>query len=84
MRLLASLAFQSRTRKRGQESVLSWQQGAGLEQIPGFLNGEVRYLSLKKARPAEAQELFDAAEAAAKRRYATYIRKTKEDWSLGE
>lgn len=49
-----------------------------------FLNGEVRYLSLKKARPAEAQELFDAAEAAAKRRYATYIRKTKEDWSLGE
>ena len=49
-----------------------------------FLNGEVRYLSLKKARPTEAQELFDAAEAAAKRRYATYIRKTKEDWSLGE
>ncbi len=49
-----------------------------------FLNGEVRYLSLKKARPAEAQELFDAAEAAAKRCYATYIRKTKEDWSLGE
>ena len=47
-----------------------------------FLNGEVRYLSLKKARPAEAQELFDAAEAAAKRRYTSYIRKTKEDWSL--
>ena len=49
-----------------------------------FLNGEVRYLSLKKARPAEAQELFDAAEEAAKRRYATYVRKTKEDWSLCE
>ena len=49
-----------------------------------FLNGEVRYLSLKKARPAEAQELFDAAEEAAKRRYATYVRKTKEDWSLSE
>ena len=38
--------------------------------------GEVRYLSLKKARPAEAQELFDAAETAAKKRYATYVRKS--------
>lgn len=47
-----------------------------------FLMGEVRYLSLKKARPAEAQELFDAAEKAAKKRYATYVRKSKEDWSL--
>ena len=47
-----------------------------------FLMGEVRYLSLKKARPTEAQELFDAAEAAAKKRYATYVRKSKEDWSL--
>ena len=47
-----------------------------------FLMGEVRYLSLKKARPAEAQELFDAAEAAAKKRYATYVRKSREDWSL--
>ncbi len=47
-----------------------------------FLMGEVRYLSLKKARPAEAQELFDAAETAAKKRYATYVRKSKEDWSL--
>ena len=47
-----------------------------------FLMDEVRYLSLKKARPAEAQELFDAAEAAAKKRYATYVRKSKEDWSL--
>ena len=47
-----------------------------------FLMGEVRYLSLKKARPAEAQELFDAAEAAAKKRYATYVRKSKEHWSL--
>ena len=47
-----------------------------------FLNGEVRFLSLKKARPAEAQELFDKTEEAAKRRYASYVRKSKEDWSL--
>ena len=47
-----------------------------------YLNGEVRFLSLKKARPAEAQELFDKTEEAAKRRYASYVRKSKEDWSL--
>ncbi|MEG1580140.1 MAG: pyruvate:ferredoxin (flavodoxin) oxidoreductase, partial [Bacteroidaceae bacterium] len=47
-----------------------------------FLLGEVRYLSLKKAQPEKAQELFDAAEAAAKRRYASYVRKSKEDWSI--
>ena len=47
-----------------------------------FLNGEVRFLSLKKARPDEAQELFDKTEEAAKRRYASYVRKSKEDWSL--
>ena len=47
-----------------------------------YLNGEVRFLSLKKARPAEAQELFDKTEEAAKRRYASYVRKSKEDWIL--
>ena len=47
-----------------------------------YLNGEVRFLSLKKARPDEAQELFDKTEEAAKRRYASYVRKSKEDWSL--
>lgn len=47
-----------------------------------FLMGEVRYLSVKKAYPNEAQELFDAAEEMAKLRYNSYVRKTKEDWSL--
>ena len=47
-----------------------------------YLNGEVRFLSLKKALPNEAQELFDETEKAAKRRYQSYIRKSKEDWSL--
>ena len=46
-----------------------------------YLNGEVRFLSLKKALPEEAQELFDKTEEAAKRRYASYVRKSKEDWS---
>ena len=47
-----------------------------------YLNGEVRFLSLKKALPAEADELFQKTEEAAKRRYASYVRKTKEDWTL--
>ena len=46
-----------------------------------FLNGEVRYLSVKKAFPQEAQELFDEAEHMAKLRYKSYLRKTREDWS---
>ena len=52
------------------------------DKFQDFLEGEVRFLSLKKAAPQEAQELYDACKAAAKRRYQTYIRKTQEDWSL--
>ncbi len=46
-----------------------------------FLLGEVRYLSVQKAYPNEADELFAAAEQMAKLRYKSYVRKTKEDWS---
>ena len=46
-----------------------------------FLLGEVRYLSVKKAYPNEAEELFAEAERMAKLRYNSYIRKSKEDWS---
>ena len=46
-----------------------------------FLLGEVRYLSVKKAYPNEAEELFSEAERMAKVRYQTYLRKQKEDWS---
>lgn len=49
-----------------------------------FLLGEVRYLSVKKAYPNEAEELFSEAERMAKLRYNSYIRKSKEDWSNGE
>ena len=47
-----------------------------------YLDHEVRFLSLKKALPEQAQELFDETKHAAQRRYASYVRKTKEDWSL--
>ena len=46
-----------------------------------FLLGEVRYLSVQKAYPDEADKLFSEAERMAKLRYQSYVRKTKEDWS---
>ena len=49
-----------------------------------YLDHEVRFLSLKKALPEQAQELFDETKRAAQRRYASYVRKTKEDWSDAE
>ena len=49
-----------------------------------FLLGEVRYLSVKKAYPNEAEELFKAAQEMAKLRYKSYVRKSQEDWSKDE
>lgn len=46
-----------------------------------FLLGEVRYMSVQKAYPNEADELFAQAEKMAKRRYQSYVRKSQEDWS---
>ncbi|MCH4147254.1 MAG: pyruvate:ferredoxin (flavodoxin) oxidoreductase [Prevotella sp.] len=46
-----------------------------------FLLGEVRYLSVQKAFPKEADELFAEAERMAKIRYRSYLRKKSEDWS---
>ena len=51
------------------------------DKFQAYLDGEVRFLSLKKAYPAEAQELYDATQAAALKRYKSYVRKSKEDWS---
>ena len=51
------------------------------EDFRNYLLGEVRFASLKKARPEEAEELYAETEKAAKRRYLSYVRKSKEDWS---
>ena len=51
------------------------------EKFRDFLMGEVRYLSVQKAYPNEADELFAEAERMAKLRYQSYVRKAKEDWS---
>lgn len=46
-----------------------------------FLGGEVRYTSLKKAFPKEADELFEAAEKDARWRYNSYTRLASLDFS---
>ena len=51
------------------------------DKFNDFLMGEVRYLSVKKAYPSEADKLFAEAKRMAQLRYKSYIRKTKEDWA---
>ncbi|MBQ8628916.1 MAG: pyruvate:ferredoxin (flavodoxin) oxidoreductase [Prevotella sp.] len=46
-----------------------------------YLKGEVRFLSVMKQYPAEAADLFKACEDMAKKRYQSYVRMTKMDWS---
>jgi pyruvate-ferredoxin/flavodoxin oxidoreductase len=50
------------------------------EEFQKFLNGEVRYTALKKSFPAEAEELFKAAEENAKWRYNSYKRMANQEW----
>jgi len=50
------------------------------DKFHDFLLGEVRYLSVKKAYPNEAEELFAEAQKMAQLRYKTYVRKTQENW----
>ncbi|PKP19308.1 MAG: pyruvate:ferredoxin (flavodoxin) oxidoreductase, partial [Bacteroidetes bacterium HGW-Bacteroidetes-22] len=50
------------------------------DKFQGFINSEVRYSSLKKAFPAEAAELFKAAEYNAKWRYNGYMRMSKMEY----
>ncbi|MCQ2374324.1 MAG: pyruvate:ferredoxin (flavodoxin) oxidoreductase [Salinivirgaceae bacterium] len=45
-----------------------------------FLEGEVRFASVKKQFPTEAAELYAACEEMAKKRYQSYIRMTKMEY----
>jgi len=51
------------------------------EEFQNFLNSEIRYTALKKSFPAEAAELFKAAEENAKWRYNSYKRLAALDYS---
>ena len=45
------------------------------------VDGEVRFASVMKQFPTEAAGLFQACEDMAKKRYQSYVRMTKMDWS---
>jgi pyruvate-ferredoxin/flavodoxin oxidoreductase len=51
-------------------------------QFQGFLDGEVRYSSLKKAFPSEAARLDALAEQNARWRYETYKRLAGMEYSV--
>jgi pyruvate-ferredoxin/flavodoxin oxidoreductase len=51
------------------------------DQFQEFLKSEVRYTSLQKAFPAEAAELFHAAQTNAKWRYDSYVRMASLDFA---
>ena len=51
------------------------------DQFQNFLKSEVRYTSLKKSFPAEAAQLFKAAETNAKWRYDSYVRMASLDFT---
>ena len=50
------------------------------DDFQNFLKGEVRYMSLMKQYPAEATELFNAAQENAKWRYSNYKRLANQAW----
>jgi pyruvate-ferredoxin/flavodoxin oxidoreductase len=52
------------------------------EKFQDFLKGEVRFSSVAKQYPGEAEELFRAAEEHAKWRYNSYKRMIAQSWSL--
>ncbi|MDO4779884.1 MAG: pyruvate:ferredoxin (flavodoxin) oxidoreductase [Bacteroides sp.] len=53
-------------------------------EFQNFLKGEVRYASMLKQFPKEAEELFQAAEENAKWRYNSYKRLAKTSWGTAE
>ena len=61
-------------------SPLSQVVAADWSGFQDFLKGEVRYASVMKQYPQEADELFKAAEENAKWRYNSYKRLSKENW----
>ena len=50
------------------------------DEFQNFLKGEVRYTTLLKAFPAEAEELFKASQENALWRYNSYKRMNDQNW----
>lgn len=54
------------------------------DDFSGFLKGEVRFASVMKQYPEEAEELFAAAQENAKWRYNNYKRLARQEWGVEE
>ncbi len=52
------------------------------DKFKDFLKGEVRYASVMKQYPVEAEELFQAAQENAKWRYNNYLRLARQQWGV--
>ncbi|MDE6218594.1 MAG: pyruvate:ferredoxin (flavodoxin) oxidoreductase, partial [Muribaculaceae bacterium] len=52
------------------------------DKFEDFLKGEVRFASVQKMYPTEAQELFEAAKANAQWRYNNYKRLAAQSWGV--
>ena len=72
--------FNPELEKEGKNPFVYDSKEPDWSKFQDFLMKEVRYTSLKKAFPAEADELFAAAEENAKWRYATYQRMAKMEY----
>jgi pyruvate-ferredoxin/flavodoxin oxidoreductase len=73
--------FNPELAEKGENPFILDSKAPDWNKFNDFLMGEVRYLSVKKAYPKEADELFSEAEKMAKKRYNSYVRQTKMDWS---
>ena len=67
--------------KEGKNPFILDSKPPNWSKFQDFLAGEVRYTSLQKAFPKEAEELFKAAEENAKFRHKNYERFSKMDFS---
>ena len=73
--------FDPRLAKEGKNPFQLDSKEPNWDEFRNYLMGEVRFASLKKAFPEEAEELYTETQKSAMRRYKTYVRKSKEDWS---
>ncbi|RLD36705.1 MAG: pyruvate:ferredoxin (flavodoxin) oxidoreductase [Bacteroidetes bacterium] len=76
--------FDPRLEEQGKNPFQLDSKAPDWSKFKPFLMNEVRYTSLKKAFPKEAEELFQAAEENAKWRYNSYKRLAAADYSLPE
>ena len=80
MRLLATRRYNPALEDQGQNPFSLDSKEPDWSKFSDFLKGEVRFASIFKAFPDVAQELFDAAQANARWRYANYVRLSQQQW----